>query len=194
MRRGEIFGLKTEHELHTVIVFQQGIFFWHEAFAPSGFLFLLLFYITRMFERIWQVRKHYPKWFLVFMRRFFYTVYYWSFHAGYFERILTISIFSFYIQECFKKFDRWRNSIQYCFLEEVRKTKIAFEIIWPLVKTNSFVRFLGKSSARKKLFEINWPLVKNWLGLWGWKTYQSCFYHIHKRTFIFQIPVPTHLV
>ena len=28
-----------------------GILFWHEAFAPSGFLFLLLlFYITRMFQ------------------------------------------------------------------------------------------------------------------------------------------------
>ena len=32
--------------------------------------------------------------------------------------------------------------------------------IWmiPLVKTNSFVRFLGESSAWLFLFEINWPL------------------------------------
>ena len=117
MRRGEIFGLKTEHELHTVIVFQQGIFFWHEAFAPSGFLFLLLFYITRMFEWIWQLKKHYPKWFLVFMGRFFYTVYYWSFHAGYFERILTISIFLhtrmfLKIWQVKKQYPRWfLNSI-----------------------------------------------------------------------------------
>ena len=42
-RRGEIFGLKTEHELHTVIVFQQEFFsdmsLLHHLFSlPSTFL------------------------------------------------------------------------------------------------------------------------------------------------------------
>ena len=48
------------------------------------------------------------------------------------------------------------------FFGEVRKTKIAFEINWPLVKLNFFDQFLEELRIPKSSFEIKWPLLE-----WG---------------------------
>ena len=73
-----------------------GIFFWHESFAPSGFLFLLLlFYITRMFQE-------FDRWRNIILGLSFtvYNIVLTKFlnRQRYFERILTISnVFSSFL-------------------------------------------------------------------------------------------------